>query len=386
MERPKRLSAVFVQKVNVPGRYGDGRGGFGLSLLVKDTTTGRLSKTWAQRLRLNGKPFDIGLGSFPVVTLAKAREKALSNARLVEEGQDPRIKPVTVPTFQDAMESTIDVLRPGWKSGKTERQLRHLLREYALPHIGTKAIDEITPSDVLSFLAPLALNKPATAGKVKTQMGQVFKWAIAQGLRTDNPADSNINPALPRLSTKDHHKALPFAAVAGAVRTIRDSCAWAGTKLALEWLILTASRSAETRLATWDEIDLGGRLWTIPAQRMKSGREHRIPLSDRAMGILAESQSLGDGSGLIFPSSTGKALSDSTLSKLLRENKIGCVPHGFRSSFRDWCAEQNIDRQTAESALAHKLGDSTEAAYLRSDLFALRRAAMDAWGDYVNWG
>ena len=383
MERPKRLSAVFVQTINVHGRYGDGRGGHGLSLLVKDSTTGRLSKSWAQRLRLNGRPFDIGLGSFPLVTLAKAREKSLANARLVEDGQDPRIKPVTVPSFQAAMESTIEVLRPGWKSPKTEKQLRYLLGEYALPHIGEKVINGITPSDVLAFLAPLALEKPATAGKVKTQMSQVFKWAIAQGYRIGNAADGNINAALPRLSTRDHYKALPYGEVPGSVKTIRESGAWIGTKLAFEFLVLTATRSGEVRGATWDEIDLEAATWTIPAARMKSGREHRVPLSARAMAILAEAASLSDGTGLVFPSEKGRAMSDNTLSKLLRENGIAAVPHGFRSSFRDWCAEQNIDRQTAESALAHTLGDATEASYLRSDLLALRQLAMQAWSDFL---
>ena len=380
MERPRRLSAAFVQTVTTPGRYGDGRGGLGLSLLVKDATTGRLSKSWSQRLRIDAQPFNIGLGSFPRVTLAKARARALANARLLEDGIDPRIKPVTVPTFNDAMETTIEVLRPGWKPGsKTEKQLRYLVGEYALPHIGEKPIDSIVPADVLAFLAPLALEKPATAGKLKTQLGQVFKWAIAQGLRTDNPADQNINAALPRLSTKNHHKALPYAEVPGAVKIIRESGAWLGTKLAFELLILTATRSGEVRLAEWSEIDQGSQTWTVPGSRMKSEREHRVPLSERAMEILEEARGLSDGDGLIFPSANGKALTDSTISKLLRENGIRAVPHGFRSSFRDWCAEANVDRQTAESALAHSVGDATEAAYLRSDLFALRRAAMEGW-------
>ncbi len=383
MERPRRLSAAFVQTVNAPGRYGDGRGGHGLSVLVKKTTTGRWSKSWSQRLRSGGQPFDIGLGSYPKTTLAKARERALNNARMVEDGIDPRVKLVTVPTFGDAMESTIEVLRPGWKSDKTERQLRYLLGEYALPMIGAKPIDSIMPADILAFLAPLALAKPSTAGKLKTQLGQVFKLSVSQGWRNDNPADGNINAALPKLSTRDHHKSLPYADVPGAVKTIRDSGAWLGTKLAFEFLVLTAARSGEVRLSEWSEIDLSAATWTIPAARMKSGREHRIPLAGAALVVLEQARDLSDGTGLVFPSANGKALTDSTISKLLRENGVQAVPHGFRSSFRDWCAEQNIDRQTAESALAHSLGDATEAAYLRSDLFALRRAAMDGWGMYL---
>ena len=382
--RPQRLSAAFVQTITAPGRYGDGRGGLGLSLLVKYTIAGGLSKSWSQRLRIDAQPFNIGLGSFPRLTLAKARAKALANVRMVEDGIDPRVKPVTILTFAGAMESTIQVLRPGWKSDKTEKQLRFLLGEYALPTLGKKPVDKITPSDILAVMVPLALEKPATAGKLKTQLGQVFKWAIAQGHRTDNPADANISPALPKLSTKDHHKALSYGDVPGAVKTIRESSAWLGTKLAFEFLVLTAARSGEVRLAQWDEIDLEGAVWTIPAHRMKSGREHRVPLSNAALDVLRRALDLSDGTGLVFPSVTGKSLSDSTISKLLRENGIPAVPHGFRSSFRTWCAEANIDRQIAESALAHSLGDATETAYLRSDLFALRRTAMIDWAKYLD--
>ena len=355
-----------------------------MSLLVKASTTGRVSRSWAQRLRLHGQPFNLGLGNFPLVSLAKARETALANAQMVADGQDPRIKAVTVLTFAQAMEETITVLRPGWKGPKTEPQMRGQLEQYALPHIGPKPIDAIIPADVLIFLAPLALAKPATAGKLKSALGQVFKWAIAQGLRSDNPADTNINAALPSLSTKEHRKALHHKDVGGAVQIVKNSDAWIGTKLALEFLILTAGRSNNIRLAEWSEIDLDARTWTIPADRMKSERPHRVPLAARAIEILNEARPLADDSGLVFPSTTGKALSDSTLSKLIRENGIEAVPHGFRSSFRDWCADNGIDRQTAESALAHVVGDATEAAYLRSDLFDLRRAAMDGWAEYLS--
>ncbi len=385
MAKPTRLSANFVKTVNAPGYYGDGRGGFGLSLLVRESGSGRLTKSWTQRLRIDGQPFMLGLGSFPIVSLGRARDKALENARSVEAGNDPRKSKEEEPiTFAEAMERCIDVLRPGWKEGgKAEPQMRYLLSEYVLPHIGKRPIGAITPADLLDFLAPLAIDKAATGAKVKARMGQVFQWAIAQGLRPDNPADRNINQALPKLQTKEHHRALPFAEVAGAVNVIRDSGAWIGTKLAFQFLVLTAGRSSEIRLAEWKEIDLDAATWTIPAGRMKSGREHRIPLSGAALAVLDRAQELSDGAGLVFPSSNGRALTDSTISKLLRENVIAAVPHGFRSSFRDWCAEANIDRQTAESALAHSVGDATETAYLRSDMFELRRGAMQAWADYL---
>ena len=383
MQRPQRLSAAFVKTVNTPGRYGDGRGGFGLSLLVKGSSTGRFAKSWSQRLRINRQPFNIGLGQYPVITLARARELALENARAVEAGVDPRVKAEAVPTFSDCVDRAVDVMRPNWKHSRTEHQLRFFLTKHALPHIGRKAIDQITPGDVLEFLAPLAISTPASARKTKAALRQVFQWSIAQGLRQGNPADASISPALPRLTAKEHHKALPFREVSGAVETVRNTGAWTGTKLAFEFLVLTAARSGEVRLAEWSEIDLEAGLWIIPAARMKSTREHRIPLSAPALAVLERAAELSDGAGLIFPSITGKPLSDSTISKLLREAGIPAVPHGFRSSFRDWCAEQNIDRQVAESALAHTVGDATEAAYLRSDVLALRRAAMDAWAEYV---
>ncbi len=379
-----KLSANIVKTVNKPGYYGDGRGGFGLALLVRESADGRLLKSWTQRLRIDGQPFMMGLGSYPVVSLGRARDKALENSRAVEAGNDPRKQPDRAPTFADAMELCIDVLRPGWKEGgKAESQMRYLLTEYALPHIGKRPIDSITPADVLDFLAPLAIEKAATGVKVKARMGQVFQWAIAQGLRSDNLADKNINQAMPKAGTKNHFNALPFAQVSAAVQTIRDSGAWIGTRLAFQFLVLTAGRSSEIRLAEWSEIDLEAETWTIPAARMKAGREHRVPLSGAALAALDAARELSDGSGLVFPSANGKALSDSTISKLLRENGIKAVPHGFRSSFRDWCAEANIDRQTAESALAHSVGDATEMAYLRSDMFALRRAAMEQWAEYL---
>ena len=386
MQRPRRLSAAFVQTIRTPGRYGDGRGGFGLSLLVKPSMTGRVSRSWAQRLRIDGRPVNIGLGSFPIVTLARARALALINARINEEGGDPRRRPLATPTFAEAMEQTIEVLRPGWRNARTESILRRTMSQYALPHIGKRPVDGISPAEVLSFLAPVAVAKPAVAKKVKMGLSQTFKWAIAQGLMSVNPADQNISAALPKLSTREHHRALPYSRVGEALRIVASSNAWPGTKLAFEFLVLTAARSGEVRGATWDEVDLEAATWTIPASRMKSGREHRIPLSAPALDVLRKASPLSGGQGLVFPSPNDKPLTDSTISKLLRENDVQAVPHGFRSSFRDWCAEANLDRRVAESALAHSVGDATEAAYLRSDMFALRRAAMDSWGLYLRSG
>ena len=174
MERPRRLTAAFVQTITTPGRYGDGRGGFGLSLLVKPTKSGRVSRSWSQRLRIDGVAFNIGVGSFPGVTLSEARKRALANLRTVESGDDPRRKPETTPTFEEAMERTLEVLRPGWRSSKTETTMRKAM-SYVLPVMGRNPVDAITPSSILGALTDLALDKPALAKKAKTGLSQTFK-------------------------------------------------------------------------------------------------------------------------------------------------------------------------------------------------------------------
>ena len=213
-----------------------------------------------------------------------------------------------------------------------------------------------------------------------------MKWAVAQGHRQDNPAGDALGAALPKHSiVKKHHRALPYAEVADAIATVRASRAHWATVAAIEYLVLTASRSGEVRKARWDEVDLETATWTVPADRMKMQREHRVPLSERALQILAEASEWADGSGLVFPSVTGRPLSDNTLSKLLREQGISAVVHGFRSSFRDWCAEcSNAPREVSELALAHVNSDRVEAAYMRTDLFERRRALMQSWADYIS--
>ena len=222
--------------------------------------------------------------------------------------------------------------------------------------------------------------------RVRQRIGAVMKWAVAHGFRTDNPAGDMLSQALGRQAdVAQHMQALPHREVAAAIRTVQDSHAGLVTKLAFEFLILTAARSGEVRLATWEEINLEAKVWTIPPERMKAKREHRVPLSDRAVQVLTASQELADKSGLIFPSATRKPLSNMTLSKLLKDLEIPAVPHGFRSSFRDWAQEcTNAPRAVMESAPAHTVQDKVEAAYARSDLFERRRILMDQWAAYLN--
>ena len=386
MERPNRLSAAFVRNANVPGRYGDGRGGHGLSLLVKPRSTGGSSKSWSQRLLIASKPVNIGLGAYPIVTLAEAREQALQNRRVVAQGGDPRAKPRSMPSFAVAVESVIAIHAKSWKQGgKSEDQWRSSLNTYVFPELGDRPVNQIQPRDVMRVLLPIWSTKPETARRVRQRIGAVMKWAVAQGYRTDNPAGDVLGAALPSNSAaQEHFRALPHAEVGKALETVRGSRAHKGTALCFELLTLCAVRSGEARYARWDEIDFENTTWTIPADRMKAKRIHRVPLPEQALRVLEQARFLVDRSGLIFPSPTGRVLSNSTLSKLFRELNLGCVPHGMRSSFRDYCAElSDAPREVCELALAHVNSDRVEAAYRRSDLFERRRELMQAWADYV---
>ena len=249
--------------------------------------------------------------------------------------------------------------------------------------LGRKRVDKIDTRDVMAVLLLIWNEKRQTARRVRQYIGAVMRWSVAQGHREDNPAGDAIGAALPKSNgPAKHYRTIPHGEVADAITKVRYSGAGITTKLAIEFLILTAARSGEVRLAAWDEIDLNTATWTVPASRTKTKREHRVPLCDRALVILTEADDLADGSGLIFPSPRGRPLSDATLSKLVRELGIDAVPHGFRSSFRDWCGETGKPREIAEMALAHTVG-GVEGAYARSDLFKRRRRLMADWARYL---
>ena len=326
----------------------------------------------------------IGLGPYPVVALEEARSAALANRRAVWNGLDPRNKKDTkVPTFAEAAEKVIAIHAASWKGGKSEGQWRASLRDYAIDRLGSKRLDQIDSGDILAVLTPIWNEKRETAKRVRQRIGAVMKWGIAAGWRADNPAGDSIGEALPKIGQqKKHQRALPHGEVAAALVTIGG--AWPQTVYALQFLTLTAARSGEVRGAKWAEIDLEAKTWTIPAERMKIGVEHRIPLSSGALVVLDSGRELRDESGLVFPSVRGGQLSDNTLSKLLRENNIKCVPHGMRSSFRDWAAEAGVSREVAEAALAHTVKNSVETAYFRSDLYDARVKLMQAWSDYLS--
>ena len=374
------LSAAFVRTAK-PGYYCDGNG-----LYLRVDRSG--ARRWEQRLRIQGRNRTLGLGGCQLVSLAEAREKAFTNRKIARSGGDPRTerhKVRDMPTFAEAAARVLEQKRPGWRSGKHPEDWISSLRAYAFPELGHRPVGEITTADILAVLTPIWHGKHVTARRVRQRIGAVMKWAVAMGLRPDNPAGDVLDQALGRHRVVvQHMRALPHSEVAGAIEAVRTSAAALVTKLAFEFMVLTACRSGEVRLAGWDEIDLEAGEWTIPGERMKAQRPHRVPLSGRAVEILGEARTLGDGGGLVFPSSEGRPLSGSTLSTLLRGLRIAAVPHGCRSSFRDWCGEcSNAPREVAEAALAHVVRDKVEAAYARSDLFERRRVLMDAWAAYL---
>ena len=386
MERPYRLSARFVATIEQPGRYGDGRGSGGLSLLVKHTTRGHLAKSWAQRINIDGRQRNLGLGSWPHVSLAEAREKCALNLAARRRGELVTGRKRTVPTFEEAVEKVIAVHRAGWKDGsRSETDWRATLRDYAMPKLGRRPVHRINPADVMEVLLPIWNEKRVTARRVRHRISAVMRWAVAQGYREDNPAGEAIGAALPKNGFRPQHlAALPYAEVAGALERVRGSHAYPGTVLAFEFLVLTACRSGEVRGAQWDEMDLEVREWRIPPERMKTGREHRVPLSTGARAVLREARELSDGSGPVFPSARGGLLSKLAIAKLVRDLGISAVPHGFRSSFRDWAAEcSDAPREVCELALAHVNTNAIEAAYRRTDLFERRRDLMEQWAAFL---
>lgn len=377
------LSATFVRSVTRVGAYGDGPGGFGLILRVKRRKNGRIAKQWVQRVRINGKPTHLGVGAYPVTTLAEARQAALHNVREIKAGRDPRGE--GIPTLERATEQVILLHRDGWKPGsKTEQQWRSTFATHLYPTLGRRPVDKITTGDLLAVLGPLHYSKPSVANVVKLRTGLVMRWAVAQGYRPDNPAGEALDAALPKNGKRTtHHRALHYSDVADALTTVRQSKAPTSSRLAVELLALTATRTAEVRGARWDEIDTETKTWTIPAERMKAGREHRVPLSGAALMVLADARRHSHSDGLVFPGRGGKPLGHATIGTLFKRLGIDGTPHGLRGSFRNWCSETGVPREVAERALAHVVKGATESAYNTTDLLDQRRPVMEAWADFL---
>ena len=375
------LSPAFVRTVTKAGRYCDGQG---LYLDVQPAG----SRSWVQRLVIGGRRREFGLGGYPMVSLKDARAKAFANRQLARAGGDPLAEKrrAGVPMFSAAAQQVWTQLSPGWRSLKYAKNWISGLKRVAFPRLGKKLVTEVTSADVIEVLQPIWHSSPTTARRVRQRINSVLEWVVAMEFRTDNPCDRIGRVLGLQQENVAHMRALPHREVATALETIRAAQTRPVVKLALEFLVLTAARSGEARGAVWAEIDLANRVWTIPALRMKPKREHRVPLCGRAVEILEIARTLGNGSTpLVFPTARGGLLKDMALSALLKKLKIAAVPHGFRSSFRDWAAEEtDHPREAVEAALAHVVRNKVEAAYARSDLFERRQPLMDDWSAYVS--
>ncbi|GJE12243.1 Prophage integrase IntA [Methylobacterium longum] len=380
----KALTSVQIRSLKTPGRYADGHG---LYLLVDPSG----SKRWILRIVVQGKRRDIGFGGVGLVSLAEAREKALAYRRIARNGGDPvadkRKGVVTVPTFAEAAETVHAEHKATWKNAKHTAQWITTLRTYANPHIGSKRVDQIETPDVLRALAPIWLTKGETASRVRQRIGTVLDWAKAAGHRSgDNPVEG-VTRGLPKQGEREkHHAALPYTEVPAFVARLRAMSGQGDIgRLAFEFLILTAARTGEVLGAHWSEINEAEALWTVPAARMKAGREHRVPLSVRAREVLTQAKGLAGDSALVFPGRDGtRRLSNIVFFKALQRMAVPITAHGFRSSFRDWAAEATtLPREVAEMALAHAVENRVEAAYRRGDLLAKRRDLMDQWTTFV---
>ncbi len=385
-----KLADSKVKGLNKPGIYSDGDG-----LYIRVQPTGR--KSWVFIWRRFGARREIGLGPYGAghswhVTLAAARAKAEEAREIIGAGGDPktdmaeRKAAARTATFGQVSDEYIEAMKPKWRGAKTVAAWERFATGY-VKAIRRAPVDKITTEDVLRVLRPLWHEKPETATKVRERLKIVLDHAKARGLRNgDNPAQwkghlDQILPAPAKLS-RGHHAAMPYADIPDFLERLR-AVDGIGAK-ALEFTILTAVRSGETRGATWAEIDLENKVWTVPAERMKTGKAHRVPLSDRATEILKGMKTESEGE-LVFPGQREKRpLSDMTLSKALKTaGGNGFTVHGFRSSFRDWAAEEtNFQREVAEAALAHSVGDAVERAYRRGDALEKRRKLMDAWASY----
>jgi len=375
------LTAMKLRNLKEPGRYSDGDG-----LILVSTKPGKGS--WIVRVQADGRRRDIGIGSFPNVSLADAREAAAAVRKQAKAGIDVvaerRKEADPVPTFSQAAVRVHDEHKKSWKNGKHQAQWLTTLESYAYPHFGDKLVCEVDASHIRDALIEIWLDKPETARRVRQRIGAVLDWSFVKGYRSTEAPMRSISKGLPRQPKKSgHFAAMPFSDLPGFMAKIRIRASLG--RLALEFLILNASRSGEVRGAQWSEFDLKRNVWTIPADRMKMEREHVVPLSRQALVVLERAKIYRiEASELVFPGQRRKRpLSDMTLLKILRDMDAAYTVHGFRSSFRDWVAEEtNYQGEVAEAALAHAIPNKVEAAYRRTDFLEKRRALMQDSADF----
>lgn len=400
VRRQQRLSALQVAKLSKPGLYGDGGG-----LTLQITTTG--AKSWLLRYMMAGKPFGMGLGPTHTVSLAEARQKALDARKLLIEGINPLVvkrqnriagalASAKMMTFDQCAEAYILAHKAGWKNAKHADQWTNTLNTYASPVFGHLPVAEIDTGLVVKCLSPIWESKTETASRLRGRIESVLGWATTSGYRTgENPARwkghlDNLLATISKSGRTKHHPSLPWQRIGAFMAALR---AREGVSArAVEFAVLTACRSGEVRGAKWTEFDTAGKVWTIPAERMKAKREHEVPLSDAALALLESMPKDGE---IVFAGTKKQLLSDMSLTAVIRRmngddkpvwadaNGEGVTVHGFRSSFRMWAAETtNYPREVAEHALAHQLPDAVERAYQRGSQFAKRAALMAEWSAY----
>lgn len=391
----ERLSPSGVTKAKKPGMYPDGAG---LYLLVGPSG----AKSWIYRFMLDGKAREMGLGPVHTIGLAEARQRALDARRQRLDGVDPvearkaartkaKLEKAKAITFKACAEKYIKAHQAGWRNEKHAAQWTATLTAYAYPKIGALPVADVDTGLVTQILTPLWADKPETASRVRGRIESVLDYATTHGWRSgENPARwrghlENVLPRRAKVRKVEHHAALPWGETGAFMAELREQEGVAA--LALRFAILTAGRTGEVIGARWSEIDLPGAVWTVPGDRMKAGREHRVPLSEAALAVLREAAKQRDGEApdaFVFPGGKrGRGLSNMALLALLRRMKRDdLTAHGFRSTFRDWAAETGQPADIAEAALAHVVGDKTVAAYQRGDLLERRRKLMEAWAAF----
>jgi integrase len=385
-----QLNSAKIRALKTLGRYADGGG---LYLQVSKWGT----KAWIFRYQINGRRREIGLGGLSTITLKEARLLAATHRQELLEHKDPKVirdasrqenQKNQIWVFDRCADAYINAHEPSWKNPKHAQQWRNTLTEYASPVFGHLPVQEIDTSLVMRVIEPIWLEKTETASRVRGRIERILSWAIVRKYRSGpNPAIwrgniSELLPARSKVSQQTHHAALPYSEIGVLMGSMHNSAGLGA--LALKFTILTACRTNEVLGASWDEINFTTSVWTIPGDRMKSGRPHRVPLSKQAVAVLKK---LPKVDGWLFPSShSGKHLSNMAMLNLLKRqlNRPNLTVHGFRSTFRDWCAEEtNYPRELAEAALAHVLSDKTEAAYQRGDLLKKRAELMQSWADHA---
>ena len=387
-----RLSALAVSRAAKKGMYHDGGG---LYLQVAESG----AKSWIYRYMLHGRAREMGLGPLHTISLSEARARVAECRRLRLDGFDPietrkakrdqvRLEAAKAMTFEACANAYIEAHQTGWQNPKHRQQWRNTLKTYVYPVFGLLPVQAVDVGLVMKSLEPIWHAKPETASRLRGRIEAILDWASVRGYRNgENPARwrghlDKLLPARSKVRKVEHHAALPYRHLPAFMASLRQQEGLAAR--ALEFLILTAARTGEIIGARWEEVDVDERLWTIPADRMKAGKEHRVPLSERAVAIIKELTESRTGE-FIFPGrKTGNPMSNMAMLKLLqRMGQADLTAHGFRSTFRDWAAEQtSFPHEVAEMALAHTVGDKVEAAYRRGDLFQKRRQLMDDWAQY----